>query len=427
VSRRHAGHGGPADSWPRWDGQDAAFDRDHRGATSGLDGGIFGWGSDQAAQTAARSREALDELISRDDDKGLLIVVDYAEGRQDEIVWLAGRLDARGRDATRPVRLVLLARSAGDWWSDLHDKNDAIARVFRRPVDAAPADTEALKRARLEARFGDVSGLERIPEGEARVAFFLASVAGFEPVVRAMDWPHRTSAADDRRLRHYRDQPAFARPLALQMEALLHLAGAELDPDLVGFDALLERILALERAHWTKLLGSLADVSETELRRGLSQVTGVGGVNDREAATGLLMRDRYYGSQVPAQTQTVLNRLSRIYGDSRGGIVPLEPDLLGEHEVATSADFGLAEDCLDWIATCALTEQPRMRQRMVTAGNIRGVRNAAHRCAGSAQPASATPCALKRGSPACRLRLMRATGLAESAAPSPGVPSWLPC
>ena len=50
--------------------------------------GFLDGGSDQAAQTAARSREALDELISRDDDKGLLIVVDYAEGRQDEIVWL---------------------------------------------------------------------------------------------------------------------------------------------------------------------------------------------------------------------------------------------------------------------------------------------------------------------------------------------------
>jgi hypothetical protein len=85
---------------------------------------------------------------------------------------------------------------------DLHDKNDPLAFVFRRPVNASPADAETAKRGRQAARFGDVSGLERIPAGEARVAFFRASVAGFEPIVRTMGWPRHTGAADERRLRH---------------------------------------------------------------------------------------------------------------------------------------------------------------------------------------------------------------------------------
>jgi hypothetical protein len=69
---------------------------------------------DQAGEAAQRRREALYDLIGRDDDKGMLIFLDYAEGRQDEIIWLAQRLDARARDATRPV---LLVRSDGGWWT----------------------------------------------------------------------------------------------------------------------------------------------------------------------------------------------------------------------------------------------------------------------------------------------------------------------
>src|SRR5262249_25016151 len=67
---------------------------------------------EQVAATLKQRWQALDQLIAHGDDKGLLIVVDYAEGRQDEVKRLAERLSAGAGSDSRPVRLVLLARSA---------------------------------------------------------------------------------------------------------------------------------------------------------------------------------------------------------------------------------------------------------------------------------------------------------------------------
>ncbi|MGP0094164.1 MAG: TIR domain-containing protein [Xanthobacteraceae bacterium] len=310
---------------------------------------------------------ALDQLISVGDEPGVLIVMDYAEGRRNEIDWLVKKLDARPRDETRLLRLVLLARSAGGWWHDLHDKTDEIGRVFRRPLVVDGSDAEVSKQARIAGRFGDVIGLELIPTGQARVDFFHASVQAFAPVVRAIGWPACTgSEPNPQRLMRYRHEPAFARPLALQMEALLYLGMAEVDPDLVGIDAVLDKVLGLERKHWSKLIGALDGEREHDLRRGISQITAVAGVASQDAATELLMRDRHYKREAPDHVRPVLSGLTRIYGTGKGGIVPLEPDLIGEHEVATTADVRLVDACLDWIATLPDAEQSRRRKDLVT-------------------------------------------------------------
>jgi hypothetical protein len=43
-------------------------------------------------------------------------------------------------------------------------------------------------------------------------------------------------------------------------------------------DALLDKVLGLERAHWGKLLGRLDDDKLRDLNRGVAQVTAVAGV-----------------------------------------------------------------------------------------------------------------------------------------------------
>lgn len=48
-------------------------------------------------------------------------------------------------------------------------------------------------------------------------------------------------------------EPEFVRPLASQIEALLHLAMVEVDPDLLGVDAMLDKFLAVERTQGRKL------------------------------------------------------------------------------------------------------------------------------------------------------------------------------
>ena len=318
------------------------------------------------APSACLRDNALAQLIATGDEPGVLIVLDYAEGCHQESEGLVRQLDARPRDATRLARLVLLARSAGAWWQEAFDKSDVRARLFRRPLDPTLAIGE-FKGARQQARYGDVVGLDPIPQGDVRVDFFQASVEAFRPVVLAMGWPPRGDAAPDpRRLAHYRAEKAFARPLALQMEALLHLAMAELDPDVIGVDAMLERILGLERAHWNKLLGQLDENREYALRRGVAGVTAVAGVGSRDALTGMLMRDRHYKREVPDHARQVLSDLTRIYGTGPGAVLPLEPDLIGEHEVAITADSLLVDACLDWIATLPADGRSTPRKQLVT-------------------------------------------------------------
>ena len=41
--------------------------------------------------------------------------------------------------------------------------------------------------------------------------------------------------------------------------------------------------------------------------------------------------------------------LARVYGGTHGGIIPLQPDLIGEHHVANVMDIELLEGCLRWI------------------------------------------------------------------------------
>jgi hypothetical protein len=71
-------------------------------------------------------------LIAHGDDKGLFIVMDYAEGRHGEVRAVAEQLSRRLEGDTRPIRLVLLTRSAGDWWIALHDETPEVQNVFRR-------------------------------------------------------------------------------------------------------------------------------------------------------------------------------------------------------------------------------------------------------------------------------------------------------
>jgi hypothetical protein len=70
------------------------------------------------------------QLIAHGDDKGLFIVMDYAEGRHGEVRAVAEQLSRRLEGDTRPIRLVLLTRSAGDWWIALHDETPEVQNVF---------------------------------------------------------------------------------------------------------------------------------------------------------------------------------------------------------------------------------------------------------------------------------------------------------
>lgn len=75
--------------------------------------------------------QSIAQVFAGGEEPGVLMVIDYAEGRQDEIIELARLARARSREGVRPVRVVLLAR--GDaWWPDLYGREGDVEILFQR-------------------------------------------------------------------------------------------------------------------------------------------------------------------------------------------------------------------------------------------------------------------------------------------------------
>jgi tetratricopeptide (TPR) repeat protein len=312
---------------------------------------------------ASQHWQALEQLIAHGDDSGLLIVMDYAEARQKELRELAGRLAARPVVAEsvniRSVRVVLLTRTAGEWWTMLHDEAPEIQRLFRR-----------------SARGPEVTALPTIATPEERSALFFASAEAMAPTLAAQGYAIPAGAPSSGRLARIEQAPDHARPLALQMEALLWLTSAVPDAGPVGVDELLGRVLGLERAHWGKLLlddrGRVRELDASrmrDIRRGVAQVTAVQGTGSIASAERLLTADRFYGArrQSRGAVDPVLRDLLRLYaGPEDAGIRHLEPDLIGEHHVAMTADPDLIESCLAWIAGEPEESREKRRRDLLT-------------------------------------------------------------
>ena len=159
-----------------------------------------------------------------------------------------------------------------------------------------------------------------------------------------------------------------ARPLAVQMEALLWLASVAPEPGAFGIGALLTHVLGLERTHWQKLLGARGRDGLRVIARGVAQATAVQGTGDIAATERLLMADRFYAGTRTARVHvnSAVHDLAQLYGKPDGGIAPLLPDLIGEHHVATAGDTDLVEGCLAWIATEFADVQAKRRRDVLT-------------------------------------------------------------
>jgi hypothetical protein len=276
--------------------------------------------------------QAFEQLVDHGDEKGVLIVIDYAETRLDEIRRVAEIFIRRPDDATRPIRLVLLSRGAGEWWDALHDESPDVQRVFR-----------------LDPIKADVVALPSIVEGAQRRQLFLDSVAAFSPTLAAHGFAAARGAEPPERLSQLETATGYARPLAVQMEALLHVASAAPE-GASSVPVLLQRVLGLERSHWGKLIGDLSDQDTRAMARGVAQVTLVQGTASAPSSERLLGADGFYAGERTAglHLDRVLRNLARAYGKSDRGLAHLEPDLIGEHHVAIQADAVMLDGCLRW-------------------------------------------------------------------------------
>ncbi len=279
-------------------------------------------------------RQALQQLVELGPEPGLLLVLDYAEGRREELTELAEWIENRVEPTRRPLRLVLLARGAGEWWQRLTEERPEVQVLFgERPswpalVALPPFDSPA-----------------------QRLALFDAACAAYRPVLQQQGLACPAGDAPEDLRQRIASGEKRSRPLSIQMEALVWLAGGAGHGGAGGVAGLLDQVLGLERRHWATVCGALDEATLTELERGVAQLTLVQGVPEAAAADALLERDAYFGSRrrEPVDRVPVLSRLGRLYGDGSGGLLPLEPDLLGEHLVARVGEERLLDACVGWV------------------------------------------------------------------------------
>jgi len=261
-----------------------------------------------------------------------MLIVDYAESRQDDVVWLADQLLRRAESTTKPARLVLLSRGSGVWWRELVQKSQSLQ-------DLCSLGGEA---------YDEIEIPEKIAVQDRR-ALFDASVKAFRPHGSAIPGYTAESRPPSPDLFRALDtEDDYQRPLAVQIAALLHVAGV--DQGRSGIAGLLHKILGLEYEYWDKAL-KIGGQSNwlAAVKNGVAQVTLVGAVESAQRAAELVGRDPLFGNASDIDVPRVCHKLSLIFPGENDGLAGLEPDLIGEHhvlEVVTSD--ALVDACLGW-------------------------------------------------------------------------------
>jgi tetratricopeptide (TPR) repeat protein len=295
------------------------------------------------------SEGALERLIlGGGDAAGLMLIVDYADNRQNDVVWLADQVVRRAENISKPARLVLVSRGSGLWWRELVVRSQSLQ------------DLCSLGRS----TYDEVTIPEEIAPRRRR-ALFDASVTAFRTHANQ-------STADSRAFHSVSEDLARAlecdddydRPLAVQIAALLHVAGVDTGGrhDLAS---LLDCILGLEYEYWGKAL-RIPDRSNlwSALKNGTALITLVGSTNGKQAVEGLIRRDPLFNDVKDIDVPRVYRDLSSLFPGENEGLVGLEPDLIGEHHVAGVVTDALVDASLDWAG-----EDRELRRRIVTVLN----------------------------------------------------------
>jgi tetratricopeptide (TPR) repeat protein len=254
-----------------------------------------GWdaGFVQGELTAAHA----DALV--DAPRDVVAVIDFAETRP----GLGGFLDrlaaAREQGARRGrLRVLLLARNAGDWWAALRERSPAVGDL----LDDAPPPY--LLRPLHE----------EVPD---RLAELHRAVAAFAPRLQRPVPSRLPDLSDDR----------YGRVLYIHMAAVNALLG-----DGSGAADVRRDVLVHEARFWVRCAGleSAPTPQQTELktaiRRALTALTLRGGAPHADDLHLLLTR-----LEIPDASR-VESTLDRLYParDPARFVAPLEPDILGE-------------------------------------------------------------------------------------------------
>ena len=245
-------------------------------------------------------RRAVEQLVRGAENT--LIVVDYAEGRTVEILELVQA--ARQAPREHCVRIMLLAREAGEWWQRLPNERKELEPF-------------------LSGLY--VSGPYRMP---AVTTDTQAREAMFDEAVTAYGARLGRSSADIKRP----DLSAahFCDVIYIHLSALSSLLGEQ--PDTAS--GLLDAILHHELRYWRQAGQPLGlERAEDCLAQAVLALTLCNGVRTRADARKLLKKMPRLGALTGDQRDRIIDILHGFYPDG-SGVDALRPDVLGERLVA---------------------------------------------------------------------------------------------
>ncbi|HRI71941.1 MAG TPA: tetratricopeptide repeat protein, partial [Polyangium sp.] len=240
---------------------------------------------------ASADKDRFTELITSD--LPVFLVIDYAESRPELASLLADVARIRVRGA--PLRFVLLARNAGDWWTMLLARDSSTtALLTERAPEALGPLVESAQRIDMVKKAADE----------------FATIIGREKTSSVLPPLHDVR---------------FERALYLHLAALAWVEGL-----FFTADTLLDEILSHEERFWVTqanaMNNGLAEYAFIEkTRRAVAAMTLCGGMASQHAGELLL------GRISPRFDDELLAFLRRLYPGLKGTFTTgLEPDLLGD-------------------------------------------------------------------------------------------------
>jgi len=239
-----------------------------------------------------------------------LIVMDYAESRRPFLVSLLRKMKDH---AGRPVRLLLLARGARDWWTRLKTAGGGVGEFLQGPSTQVRV----------------LSPLALTVEEKSR-SYRMAAEAFTEVLEQSipMDPPENLEA------------PFFDRVLLLHMSALVGRSGKTAASE----EEILDSILLRERRFWERRIAdwNLPPTIAPGLGRALALITLSGGAASESTAVTALRKLRFFQDREQDVLVSVVRLLRECY-PGKLWIEPLQPDTLGLHLYRRELEDGADE------------------------------------------------------------------------------------
>jgi hypothetical protein len=253
-------------------------------------------------------------LSNPDNSKPVLVVIDYAESDPAEVIGVLSRLVDLLALRQQTLRLVLLARSAGEWWETVRSRREL---------------TDLLHHPKLYLR---MPIRELAQTDEERIALLALAREHFRRRLGGGAGPSPSSLT-----------AVSNEALTLCAQALLAELG---DQNVASESDVFDYLLSRERRFWSSALAAAGLGAEyTHLFEQLVAVATFGGGTSGAGETTQLLRAFENHSRIDAATrESFRSALLAVYGTA-GRVEPLQPDKLGEFLMsrhATAEIIGLA-------------------------------------------------------------------------------------